>query len=96
VSGTEWEFESALAAHQKHGAPDLLAYRKGTPPIAEYRSDADLEELRGQLQRLDSFWRRHFVEQGEFRAAYGEFADLDGFEAMLERDLRARIQRRIS
>ena len=35
-TGTEWEFEAGLAAHKLNGAPDLLAYRKSTPPKAEY------------------------------------------------------------
>ena len=73
VTGTEWEFEAALAAHRQHGAPDLLAYRKSTPPQAEYRSDTDLDELRRQLQKLETFWKLHFVDQGEFRAAFGAF-----------------------
>src|SRR5215469_8014341 len=28
VTGTEWEFEDALAAQKMRGAPDLLAYHK--------------------------------------------------------------------
>jgi hypothetical protein len=28
VTGTEWEFEDALAVQRHRGAPDLLAYRK--------------------------------------------------------------------
>lgn len=96
VTGTEWEFETALAAHQQRGAPDLLAYKKNAPPKAEYKSGADLDELRRQLQKLDAFWRRHFVDQGEFRSAFGQFEDLDGFEAKFESDLRRLIERRIA
>jgi WD40 repeat protein len=95
VTGTEWEFEAALVANQQSGIPDLLAYKKKASPKAEYRSDADLEELRNQLQKFDAFWSRHFVDRGEFRAAFGEFESLDEFEAKLEGDLRRLIERRI-
>ncbi len=96
VTGTEWEFETALTAHRQSGVPDLLAYKKKAPPKAEYNSDADLDELRRQLRKLDSFWSRYFVGQGEFRAAFSEFEDLDGFEAKLDKDLRRLIERRIA
>jgi eukaryotic-like serine/threonine-protein kinase len=96
VTGTEWEFETALAANALRGVPDLLAYKKKTSPKAEYSSDADLEELRRQLQKLEAFWNRYFVDRGEFRAAFGEFEELDGFEAKLESDLRRLIERRIA
>jgi len=96
VTGTEWEFETALAAHQQSGVPDLLAYRKKASPRAEYKSDADLEELRRQLQKFEAFWSRNFVDRGEFRTAFGEFENLDGFEAKLEGDLRRLIERRIA
>ena len=58
VTGTEWEFEAALAAHRQGGVPDLLAYKKKSSPKAEYKSEADLEELRKQLQRFELFWGR--------------------------------------
>jgi hypothetical protein len=96
VTGTEWEFEAALAAHKQRGVPDLLAYKKKAPPKAEYASEADLEELGRQLQKFGAFWSRHFVDHGEFRAAFGEFENLDGFEAKLEGDLRRLIERRIA
>jgi hypothetical protein len=95
VTGTEWEFESALSAHKERGAPDLLAYRKKSLPIAKYESAADLEELRRQLEKLDAFWKRHFLDLGEFRAAYNEFSDINNFEIKLDADLRKLIERRI-
>lgn len=94
VTGTEWEFEAALAARRMRGAPDLLAYRKKAPPQATYTSETDLAELREQLQKLDAFWARHFVDKGQFVAAFNQFDDLDGFESRLEMDLRALIERR--
>ena len=55
VTGTEWEYETALSAQRQHGAPDLLAYRKSMAPRAEYKTAADIEELGRQLQKLDRF-----------------------------------------
>ena len=40
VTGTEWEFEEALAAHRAKGAPDLLAYRKLGDPGASLADPA--------------------------------------------------------
>src|SRR5271163_3928904 len=36
VTGTEWEFEDALAHHLSAGVPDLLVYRKDAPGRAEF------------------------------------------------------------
>ena len=96
VTGTEWEFETALAAHRLRGAPDILSYKKTASPKAEYTSEADLERLSNQLRNLDAFWARYFVDKGEFRAAFRDFEGLDGFEAKLESDLRELIERRIA
>src|ERR1700761_1515570 len=41
VTGTEWEFEDALAAKLKGGTPDLLVYRKTVPPHAAF-ADAQM------------------------------------------------------
>ena len=32
VTGTEWEWEDALAGHRKNAVPDLLLYRKTALP----------------------------------------------------------------
>ncbi len=96
VTGTEWEFETALSAKQRRGAPDLLAYRKIVAPKAEYKTQSDILELGQQLQKLDAFWSRYFVDRGEIRAAYSSFEDVDSFEAKLEGDLRGLIERRVA
>src|SRR5579863_1975355 len=93
VTGTEWEYEDAFAAHEKRGAPDLLAYRKmklASVPLNDPGAKAAGEQ---QWQMLESFWRRNFVE---FRAAFREFEDLNAFEAKVEQDLRQLIERRIA
>jgi hypothetical protein len=35
VTGTEWEFEDALAAARENGVPDLVLYRKLAPAVAD-------------------------------------------------------------
>jgi hypothetical protein len=94
VTGTEWEFEDALAAHRAHGAPDLLAYRKLADPVVSLKDKVAKAAAEEQWDKLNGFWDRWFVNQGEFRAAFSEFADLDGFEDKVESDLRRLIDRR--
>lgn len=98
VTGTEWEFEDALAAHRRNpdGIPDLLVYFKKAPPTATFTSDADLVRLGEQWTKLQAFWSRYFVRQGEFLAAFTEFRAPDEFERRFENDLRRLIERRIA
>ncbi len=96
VTGTEWEYETAMSARERSGVPDLLAYKKKAPPKAEYKSADDIAQLGQQFEMLKAFWGRHFVDRGEIRAAFAEFEDLDGFEVKLEGDLRRLIERRIA
>jgi hypothetical protein len=95
VTGTEWEFEDALAAQKSRGAPDLLAYRKATDPTAPLRDKEAKLAAELQWDKLEAFWNRWFVNQGEFRAAFSAFSDLDAFEAKLEADLRSLVERRV-
>src|ERR1051325_10055925 len=95
VTGTEWEFEDALAAQKQRGAPDLLAYRKKAERLVALQDEAAMRAARTQLTKLDAFWSRWFVNRGEFRAAFSDFSDLDAFEAKLESDLRKLIEARV-
>ena len=96
VTGTEWEFEDALAAQKRRGAPDLLAYRKQADPVVSLKDNAAMAAAKEQWDRLEAFWSRWFVDRGQFRAAFSDFTDLDGFEAKLESDLRKLIEARIT
>ncbi len=95
VTGTEWEFEDALAANRSKGAPDLLTYRKETAATVPLNDLAVKSAGEAQWAALQGFWERHFAERGVFKAAYQGFNDLDQFEAKLEADLRQMIERRI-
>jgi hypothetical protein len=95
VTGTEWEYEDALAAAREHGAPDILAFRNTSDvPVNSRDTDAQTRSL-AQLSALDAFWRRHFADRGVFLAAYDEYRTLDQFAHRLEEVLRKLIDRRI-
>jgi hypothetical protein len=95
VTGTEWEFEEALRAARDKKAPDLLAFRKvSQAPIDTCDTEARARS-NAQLDALDAFWRRHFVEQGVLLAAHDEYRMLEEFAKRLEESLRKLIERRI-
>ncbi|MBV8888952.1 MAG: hypothetical protein JO305_04720 [Alphaproteobacteria bacterium] len=97
VTGTEWEFEDALAANRARGTPDLLVYRKDGEAVARFTSGEELETAAAQWAALQAFWQRHFVgPEGGFRAAFNSFRDLDEFETKLEQHLRDLLRRRLT
>ena len=96
VTGIEWEFEEALHAAQKSGAPDLLVYRSRKPALFDTRDPGRFEQQSQQLKALNSFWARHFVNQGLFIGAYTSFTSDAEFAAALENHLRKLIERRIA
>jgi ankyrin repeat protein len=96
VTGTEWEFEDALAAARAHRKPDLLAYRK-TAPIAARLDDPELDTHRAAKHALDAFIAQWFRdgEGGGFTAALHDVADEAELLAQLEQHLRALLLRRL-
>jgi outer membrane protein assembly factor BamB len=96
VTGTEWEFEEALAAYRARGTPDLLAYRKLGDPGASLADPARRAEQERQWAALQSFWQRHFESGNIFLAGSAKFNSLEEFEQKLEADLVALIERRIA
>lgn len=72
VTGTEWEYEDALRSAQAQGAPDILVYRsRGQASVDSWDSAKRGEQLK-QLEALDKFWARHFLNKGVFlRGIFG-------------------------
>ena len=96
VTGTEWEYEEALAAREKRGIPDLLVYRKYSEGFARFSRAEQLDQIREQWEALQRFWQRHFEEpDGRFKAAFNRFVAIDEFEAQLEAHLRELLRRRL-
>lgn len=95
ASGTEFEFEDALAGLRRHGRPALLVYRKMAPPLLDADDDAQSLERLQQKQALDAFVKRWFHDEtdGTLRAAFHPFGDAAQFEELIEIHLRKLITR---
>lgn len=95
VTGTEWEFEDALASARERGVPDLLLYRKTAEPDGRGTREA-LMERAAQLDLVEEFVGRWFrAEDGKgFTAASHAFATATEFEEQLYDHLRGLLERR--
>ena len=62
-SGTEYEFEEAMAGFRKNGKPDLLVYRRTAPPSVRLDDEQDLMERLSQKKKLDEFIDKWFHDQ---------------------------------
>jgi len=88
ASGTEFEFEDAVAGFRRGGKPRILAYRK-TAPIAPPDDLEGLEESVRQKQAMEGFvsrWFRHDAD-GTLKGAFHNFAAPADFEELLEAHL---------
>jgi tetratricopeptide (TPR) repeat protein len=96
VTGTEWEFEDALAAARERGTPDLLLYRKTAPVTVDLDDDAALEERRRQRGLVQDFLGRWFrsEDRSGFTAASHNFETAAEFEEQLYEHLRGLLERR--
>jgi hypothetical protein len=97
VTGTEWEFEDALASYRERQLPDLLLYRKRADVVVKLGDRAALEEQQRQAELVEDFMRRWFssADGKSATAAFWNFADGAAFEAMLEDHLRALLRQRL-
>jgi Novel STAND NTPase 1 len=95
VTGTEWEYEEALAAARQRGAPDILVFRNVSPASIDARDPEARAKSLQQLDALDAFWKRYFADRGVFLAGASEYHDLEDFARRLEESLRKLIERRI-
>lgn len=95
VTGTEWEFENALASARACGLPDLLVYRSNTKAQIDSWDASGRQAVLRQLEALDAFWSRYFRDGLSFIGGYGQFDSLEELAEKLEQDLRRCAERRI-
>jgi formylglycine-generating enzyme required for sulfatase activity len=96
VTGTEWEFEDALASAREHGVPELLLYRKTARVTADLDDETALDQRRAQRTLVQDFIGRWFRAEGGpgYTAASHSFEDTSEFEQLLYDHLRALLERR--
>ena len=97
VTGTEWEFEDALAAAREHdGIPELLVYRKRASIPATLDDDEALEAMRAQKRLLEDFIARWFgsAANHDVSAALHSFETAQEFELALYEHLVVLLERR--
>jgi hypothetical protein len=96
VTGTEWEFENALAAARAHGVPELLLYRKMVFATATLDDRKALDKRLAQLDLVEDFVGRWFrgADGESFSAASHSFGATAEFEEQLYVHLRALLERR--
>ena len=95
LTGSEWEFETALATFREHGSPDILVYRCREPARVDCRNAARRQEQLDQMMALDRFWSRHFSNKDGFLAAYNEFDSLEHFAKLFETHIRHLLRKKI-
>ena len=94
-SGTEYEFEDAVASFRENGKPHLLVYRKTATPSVSLDDEAALMDRIAQKKKLDEFVARwfHDTEDGSLVAAFHPFETPSEFEQLAEHHLHRLIDR---
>jgi len=89
ASGTEYEFEVALAGRLKNGKPEILIYRNQQEPTVPIEPASVREEKIRQYEALKTFLQKWFFNpDGSFRIASNSYQGLDDFSSKLESHLR--------
>ena len=95
-SRTAFEFESALAAHQKKGKPDILLYRKLGAPSISLDDQKEVKERMDQINLLDAYIKKHLIaEDGSYIAAFHTFETEEQFESILKTHLRKLVLKQL-
>ncbi|MGE4658253.1 MAG: hypothetical protein AAEI08_04885 [Gammaproteobacteria bacterium] len=95
-SGTAFEFESALAEHQKKGKPDILLYRKLGAPSVSLDNRKEFMERLEQMDALDAYIKKQLMaEDGSYIAAFHTFESEEQFETILKTHLRKLILKQL-
>ncbi|MGD2083211.1 MAG: response regulator [Chromatiales bacterium] len=97
-SGTQYEFECAVAGHRANGYPKILVYRKTAEPQVSLSDKDQLLYRLEQKEALDRFVKQWFEapEDQGFVAAFHGFAEVSELEERLAIHLRKLIRKELA
>ncbi len=95
LSGSEYEFEDAMAGFQKRSKPDLLIYFKNAEILVPLTSRDEVFGRIEQKERLEQFVRTWFMtEDGEsYTGAFHGFSEPEQLENMVLGHLRKLLEK---
>jgi len=93
-SGTEYEFFTAMKAHEEKGAPDIFVFRNTTEPRRPSRPREARLAVDREIDRLDHFFDRYFQDDRYFTRAINIYSTLGEFEEKLGLALRSYLEGR--
>jgi len=95
LSGSEYEFEDAMAGFRKAGKPDLLIYRKTAEISVPLTNKEEVYGRVEQKERLEQFVRNWFMtEDGEsYTGAFHVFDEPEQLEDMILGHLRKLLEK---
>lgn len=93
LSGTEWEYEDALAAKP---TPFILVYRRKSKPDLGDPTDPAFDDKVVQYRRVQKFFERFRNADGSLKGGFAEYDSPQDFRDRLRFDLRTYIDRRLA
>jgi hypothetical protein len=94
LSGTEWEYEDALAEFLAQGRPALWIYRRTEEPKFGAR-DSSLKEKLEQWEKVEAFFASLTNPDGSCAVGVNSYAKPDNFRQLFEQHLRDWLTQRI-
>lgn len=91
LSGTEWEYEDALAGQPQ---PHVLVYRRSTKVNID-PDDPAVDQLLEQHRRVKQFFQRFQNPDGSLKGGYAPYDSPQAFRDRLRTDLLSFIRRRL-
>jgi CheY-like chemotaxis protein len=98
LSGSEYEFEDAMAGHDENGKPDILVYRKTSEPIIGLSDREAVMEKLNQMERLEGFTEKWFMSDDgkSFTGAFHGFDEETAFEDQFYNHLKKLVLNQLS
>jgi CheY-like chemotaxis protein len=95
-SGSEFEFEDALAGQKEAGRPDMLVYRKTAQPVVTLDSREQVLRSLEQHEQLEAFIGKWFTgSDGTIAGVYHAFEEPEQFGELLETHVRKVVRKQL-